>query len=397
MPSDGGRENALTACEMESGWRHSSLSSGWEKFVGALPRALPRRLPVPHDGPVTTDLTTSAPATGPPTLDEVALLAGVSRATVSRVVNESPKVSPEARVAVQAAIAQLRYVPNRMARSLVTRRTDTIALVLSEPNSQVFSDPFFASIVHGVSAALAETELTLVLLTARDAREQQKIARYARQGHVDGVVLMSLHSEDLLPDILTEAGVPLVLCGRPYDGRSVAYVDADNQGGARVATEHLIGLGRSRVAVLTGPMDMIAGVDRHAGWVAATTDAGRRPDPALVAHGDFTEAGGEAAMARLLDQAPDLDAVFVASDPMAVGALRALRAAGRRVPEDVAVVGFDDADVALTSDPPLTTVAQPLDVMTTELVELLGRQIDGRAEPAESRTCPTRLVRRASA
>lgn len=182
--------------------------------------------------PVTTELTSGA-RSATPTLDEVAVLAGVSRATVSRVVNESPKVSPEAREAVQAAIAELRYVPNRMARSLVTRRTDTVALVLSEPNTQVFSDPFFASIVHGVSAALADTELTLVLLTARDAREQQKIARFARQGHVDGVVLMSLHSEDLLPDVLSGAGVPLVLCGRPYDGRSVAYVDADNVGGGR--------------------------------------------------------------------------------------------------------------------------------------------------------------------
>jgi len=346
--------------------------------------------------PVTTELTSGA-RPGTPTLDEVAVLAGVSRATVSRVVNESPKVSPEAREAVQAAIAQLHYVPNRMARSLVTRRTDTVALVLSEPNTQVFSDPFFASIVHGVSAALADTELTLVLLTARDAREQQKIARYARQGHVDGVVLMSLHSEDLLPDVLSGAGVPLVLCGRPYDGRSVAYVDADNVGGARVATEHLLRLGRHRVATLTGPTDMIAGVDRYTGWRRATEDAGRAVDPALVAHGDFTEAGGEAAMARLLDQAPDLDAVFVASDPMAVGALRALRAAGRRVPEDVAVVGFDDAEVATTCDPPLTTVAQPLDLMTGELVELLRRQIEGVADPAETRTCPTRLVCRASA
>ena len=342
-------------------------------------------------------MTTTGARTGSPTLDEVAVLAGVSRATVSRVVNESPRVSPEAREAVRSAIDQLSYVPNRMARSLVTRRTDTIALVLSEPNSQVFSDPFFASIVHGVSTALAETDLTLVLLTARDAREQQKIGRYARQGHVDGVVLMSLHSEDLLPDILTGAGVPLVLCGRPYDGREVPHVDADNRGGARSATEHLLGLGRSRVATVTGPMDMIAGVDRHAGWEQAHRAAGLVPAASLVAHGDFTEAGGEAATAELLLRRPDLDAVFVASDPMAVGALRALRAAGRRVPDDVAVVGFDDAAVAATTDPPLTTVAQPLDRMTTELVELLRRQIDGDPDPAPARICATRLVRRASA
>jgi DNA-binding LacI/PurR family transcriptional regulator len=339
--------------------------------------------------------TSTRPAS--PTLDEVAVLAGVSRATVSRVINDSPRVSPEAREAVQAAVAELRYVPNRMARSLVTRRTDTIALVLNEPNTQVFSDPFFASIVRGLSAALADTDLNLVLLTARDEREQEKVGRYARQGHVDGVILMSVHSEDPLPDILAVAGVPLVLCGRPFDDREVAYVDADNRGGAVVATEHLLGTGRRRIATVTGPLDMIAGVDRHAGYRQALIAAGIEPHPDLVAEGDFTEAGGQRAMEELLARVPDLDGVFVASDPMAVGALRALRAAWRRVPEDVAVVGFDDAAVAETTDPPLTTVAQPLADMTPLLTELLMRQIDGVAGPAESRICQTHLVRRASA
>jgi DNA-binding LacI/PurR family transcriptional regulator len=332
-----------------------------------------------------------------PTLDEVAVLAGVSRATVSRVINDSPRVSPEAREAVRSAVAQLRYVPNRMARSLVTRRTDTIALVLNEPNTQVFSDPFFASIVRGVSATLADTDLNLVLLTARDEREQEKVGRYARQGHVDGVILMSVHSADPLPDILAEAGVPLVLCGRPFDDREVAYVDADNRGGAAVAIRHLIGTGRRRIATVTGPQDMIAGVDRYAGYREALAAAGHELRPELVAEGDFTEAGGRRAMEELLARAPELDAVFVASDPMAVGVLRALRAAGRRVPEDVAVIGFDDAAVAETCDPPLTTIAQPLSDMTPLLTELLLRQIDGVAGPAESRICRTHLVRRASA
>jgi DNA-binding LacI/PurR family transcriptional regulator len=332
-----------------------------------------------------------------PTLDEVAVLAGVSRATVSRVINDSPRVSPEAREAVRSAVAQLRYVPNRMARSLVTRRTDTIALVLNEPNTQVFSDPFFASIVRGVSATLADTDLNLVLLTARDEREQEKVGRYARQGHVDGVILMSVHSADPLPDILAAAGVPLVLCGRPFDDREVAYVDADNRGGAAVATEHLIGTGRRQIATVTGPQDMIAGVDRYAGYREALAAAGHELRPELVVEGDFTEAGGRRAMEELLARAPELDAVFVASDPMAVGVLRALRAAGRRVPEDVAVIGFDDAAVAETCDPPLTTIAQPLSDMTPLLTELLLRQIDGVGGPAESRICRTHLVRRASA
>jgi DNA-binding LacI/PurR family transcriptional regulator len=332
-----------------------------------------------------------------PTLDEVAILAGVSRATVSRVINDSPRVSPEAREAVQAAVAELRYVPNRMARSLVTRRTDTIALVLSESNTQIFSDPFFASIVRGLSAALADTELNLVLLAARGKREQEKIGRYVRQGHVDGVILMSLHSDDLLPGILADAGVPLVLSGRPLDGREVSYVDADNAGGARSATEHLLGRGRARIATIVGPLDMIAGIDRYAGYRSALVAAGRTVESDLVAEGDFSEAGGFRAMNELLERSPDLDAVFVASDPMAVGALRALRAAGRRIPEDVAVVGFDDAAVAAACNPPLTTVAQPLEDMTALMAELLVRQIEGEADGIETRVCHTRLVPRLSA
>jgi DNA-binding LacI/PurR family transcriptional regulator len=332
-----------------------------------------------------------------PTLDEVAVLAGVSRATVSRVINDSPRVSPEARDAVQAAVAQLHYVPNRMARSLVTRRTDTIALVLSESNTQVFSDPFFASIVRGISASLADTDLNLVMLAARGQREQEKIGRYARQGHVDGVILMSLHSDDLLPGLLADAGVPLVLSGRPLDGRAVSYVDADNADGAREATAYLLDRGRVRVATITGPLDMIAGVDRYAGYRSAMVGAGRTVEPDLVAQGDFTEAGGFRAMRDLLERRPDLDAVFVASDTMALGALRALRAAGRRVPEDVAIVGFDDAAAAAASDPPLTTVAQPLEEMAQLMTELLVRQIDGDADEVETRVCRTRLVRRLSA
>jgi DNA-binding LacI/PurR family transcriptional regulator len=341
-------------------------------------------------------VTTLAGRSSSPTLDEVAQLAGVSRATVSRVVNGSPKVRPEARRAVEEAVARLRYVPNPAARSLVTRRTDTIALVLSESDTQLFSDPFFARVVRELSAALADTEMNLVLLAARGEREQEKVARYVRQGHVDGVILMSLHSQDTLPAVLAEAQVPLVLSGRPLDGRSVCYVDADNAGGARDATEHLLAGGRRRIATVSGPQDMIAGIDRHAGYRAALEGAGIGPDPALVAAGDFTEAGGARAMAALLEQAPDLDAVFVASDAMAVGALRTLREAGRSVPGDVAVVGFDDAAAAATSDPPLTTVAQPLDEMTRHMTDLLLRQVEGDDE-VQARVCPTRLVVRASA
>jgi DNA-binding LacI/PurR family transcriptional regulator len=264
----------------------------------------------------------SSPTPAVPTLEEVARRAGVSRATVSRVINDSPKVSPQARQAVLEAVAELQYVPNSVARSLVRRRTDTLALVLSEPDTRLFSDPFFASIVRGVSAALADTERNLVLLTARDRREQEKVGRYVMQGHVDGVVFISLHREDVLPGILDRTGVPVVLSGRPLDGRPAAYVDADNVGGGRAATEHLLGIGRRVVATVTGPADMAAGIDRHAGHLAALEAAGLPARDERVEAGDFTEHGGRRATEALLARVPDLDALFVASDPMASGRWR---------------------------------------------------------------------------
>lgn len=331
-----------------------------------------------------------------PTLDEVAEMAGVSRATVSRVVNDSPLVTPATRKAVEKAIGRLGYVPNRAARSLVTRRTDTIALVLSEPEDLVFSDPFFRSVVRGVSAAIEDTDLQLLLLFAQSGRDRDKVERYLRQGHVDGVILMSLHGSDPLPSALTAARIPTVLSGRPRPGERLPYVDADNRGGARVATEHLLASGRTTVATVTGPLDMSAAVDRFEGYRDAVDENGGFRKT-LVAEGDFTQAGGASAMRALLRRRPTLDGVFVASDLMAIGALDVLTRAGRRVPEDVAVVGFDDVPGALATTPPLTTVRQPLDAMTRAMTELLLQRIDGTAGDDDRVVCPTELVVRASA
>jgi DNA-binding LacI/PurR family transcriptional regulator len=331
-----------------------------------------------------------------PTIAEVARLATVSTATVSRVVNGSPNVRPATRAAVIEAIEQLGYTPNRAARTLVTRRTDTIALVVSESERRVFSDPFFPSIVRGLSTALAQTELQLLLLMARDDREHEKVERYVRQGHVDGVILMSLHGDDPLPKTLPRLGVPTVLVGRPRSDERLPWVDADNRGGARAATAHLLAGGRKNVATITGPLDMTVGVDRFDGYKDALREAGARVRKRLVANGDFGKESGASALRELIERAPDLDALFVANDPMAMAALEALRSLGRRVPEDVAVIGFDDiADAAIT-DPPLTTVRQPLEEMTNALAELLLRRINRLGEESESVVCATQLVIRAS-
>jgi len=330
------------------------------------------------------------------TLEEVGALAGVSRATVSRVINGSPKVSPDVRAAVERALAKLGYTPNLAARSLVTRRTDTLALVVCEPEERIFSDPFFAAVVRGLTSAAAAADKNLVLLLAQDEGERERAQRYLRPEHVDGVVLMSLHGDDPLPRHLRRAGTPTVLVGRPFGRGGIPYVDADNRGGARLAVEHLLAQGRKRVATIAGPANMCAGVDRLDGYRDALAAGDPDVEPALVEEGDFGEESGYAAMRRLLAASPQLDAVFAASDLMAAGALRALREAGRDVPGDVAVVGFDDVPLAAHLQPSLTTVRQPLDEMSQATADLLMHRIAHPAERVKPIVCPTALVVRAS-
>jgi DNA-binding LacI/PurR family transcriptional regulator len=336
-----------------------------------------------------------------PTLDQVAALAGVGRGTVSRVINGSPQVSPEAREAVQRAIDELGYVPNRAARALVTRRTDSVALVVSESEERVFGEPFFAGIVRGISSALAETQLQLWLAMAQSAAERKLLERHLTDQHVDGVMLLSLHDEDTLPTLLVERRLPTVLGGRPARMVStsviqhgLSFVDNDNEGGARTAVEYLLSLGRRCVAVVAGPQDMGAGMARLRGYRAALRHAGIPMDERLVAYGDFSEASGAEAVTRLLFLCPGLDAVFAASDLMAAGAIRALRDHGRRVPDDVAVVGFEDSPVARQTRPPLTTVHQAVDGMGREMARLLLGRIAGG--PAHSTVLDTHLVVRES-
>ncbi|MBF5033710.1 MULTISPECIES: LacI family DNA-binding transcriptional regulator [Micromonospora] len=339
---------------------------------------------------------------GRPTLDAVAARAGVGRGTVSRVVNGSPQVSPEARAAVQQAIAELGYVPNRAARALVTQRTDSVALVVSESGERVFTEPFFAAIVRGVSSGLVETPMQLWLAMVQSPIERERVEHHLTNQHVDGVLLLSLHDADPLPTLLEERGLPTVLGGRPArmlhpNAQPAWFVDMDNVGGARQAVEHLFRQGRRRVATIAGPQDMGAGLARLSGYQEAVRASGSRVDPGLIAYGDFSEGSGTAAMRRLLDVCPELDAVFVASDLMAFGALRALREAGRRVPEDVAVIGFDDAPIARQAEPPLTTVFQPVEEMGRQMARLLVSRIRGEEVPSPHVLLDTELIHRASA
>jgi len=340
-----------------------------------------------------------------PTLEAVAAHAGVSRATVSRVVNGGAGVREAVRERVRASVAALGYVPNSAARSLVTRRTGAVAVVIAEPETRVFSDPFFAQQLRGISRELSAYDMQLLLLLLEGRADYGRVGRYLAGGHVDGALMFSLHRDDPLPSMATASGVPTVFGGRPgwagaEDDPELLYVDTDNHGGARQAVTHLLERGRRRIAVITGPLDQTSAQDRLDGYRDALGVA--EADPALVAHGDFTAEGGERAMAELLDRSPDLDAVFAGSDLMASGALRTLRARGRRVPADVAVVGYDDLAPAAWADPPLTTVRQDVQEMGRMMAGLLLRRLglgaNGSApgEPLAPVVTPARLVVRDS-
>ncbi|MFF3651547.1 LacI family DNA-binding transcriptional regulator [Streptomyces sp. NPDC002181] len=337
-----------------------------------------------------------------PTLEAVAERAGVSRATASRVVNGGDGVRAHLVEKVREAVLELGYVPNPAARTLVTRRTGAVAVIIAEPEIRIFSDPFFSRQIRGISKELTAHDTQLVLLLVEDRGDYDRIERYLAGGHVDGALAFSLHTDDPLPAITRRVGMPTVYGGRPGwtagsgEHGGIAYVDADNRGGAREAVRHLLDRGRRRIAHIAGPLDQTSAVDRLDGYRDVLLDA----DPALIAEADFTAAGGAAAMTALLERCPDLDAVFASNDLMATGALRVLRERGLAVPGEVALVGFDDAElVAETADPPLTTVRQDIEGMGRLMAQLLLRTLNkeqgDRAVPASVVT-PTALVRRGS-
>ena len=345
--------------------------------------------------PIDPEATGRAPGRDAPTLDQVASAAGVSRATASRVVNGEARVSPAARSAVERAVVTLGYRPNRAARALATGRTGSIALIVPEPDERVLSDPFFAGTLNGLSSALVGTDVQLVLLLVRPGEATWRAIDYVRGGHVDGAVVASHRRRDVLDDHVLESRLPLVFVGRPAGGVSGAqYVDVDNVEGGRIAAAHLLRRGRRHIGTLAGPADMSAGVDRLVGWREVLLAAGQLDD--AVEYGDFTPAGGAVAAERLLAAHPDVDAIFIASDLMASGALGFLASQGIVVPGQVAVVGYDDLGVAASTSPALTTVSNPVVEMARAAGRLLlGQMVDGSTAGDPVIFTPT-LVERAS-
>ncbi|WP_035775775.1 LacI family DNA-binding transcriptional regulator [Arthrobacter sp. H5] len=330
-----------------------------------------------------------------PTLEDLAAAAGVSRSTASRAINGGNRVSPEALAAVDAAVVALGYTPNHAARTLVTRRTSSIALVIPEPDIRVMMDPFFAVVITGITEALRETDVQLVLLMSRAGDDAGRTLRYLRGGHVDGAIVVSHHKTDSWTDQLAEGGLPTIFIGRPWNaGRGVTYVDTNNYDGGRLAARHIAALGRTHPATVAGPADMTAAADRLRGWQDGLRAAGLRDNG--LEYADFTTEGGRAATERLLARHPETDAVFASSDLMAVGVLSVLAARGREVPRDVSVVGYDNHQLAEGTSPALTTVINPMVTMAVRAGTMLLEEIEAPGTHPDPVIYPAELVERES-
>jgi LacI family transcriptional regulator len=329
-----------------------------------------------------------------PTLEEIAKIAGVSRSTVSRVVNHEPNVRETVRERVQQVIEEMGYHPNVAARSLASQRSQILGVVIPETVNTLFVDPFFPLVLRGIYDAVHANDYFLMLSMVSPQKEKDFYRRALRGQMLDGVVVVSARVGDPLIPRLVRDQIPFVSIGRRLHHPDVNYVDVDNVRGARMAVDCLLSHGRRRVGTITGPLDTVQGMDRLQGYKDALRDAGFPSDEKLIAEGDFTEAGGHAAMQQILPCKPD--AVFIASDLMAVGALRSLQQAGLRVPDDVALVSFDDAPIAAITDPPLTTVRQPVYELGVTAVDLLLNLLENEPEGPTRTILSTELVIRTS-
>lgn len=329
------------------------------------------------------------------TLEEIARLSGVSRSTVSRVINQHPNVSEKVRLRVLEVIKQTGYHPNIAARSLASNRSWMIGLVLPRSVSSFFTDPYFPRLTQGIAQACNQHDYTLALFLVGTKEDEEKIyPRIFRKGLLDGILIQSGQTGDQLINQLIGSSVPLVVVGRPFQTENVSYIDIDNTVAAYNAVSHLIRLGYQRIGTITGLPGSTVSIDRKQGYLRALIERGRNVDETLIVDGDFSEAGGYYAMQQLLPANPD--AVFAASDLMAVGAMRAVREVGLTIPGDIAFVGFDDIPIATQYVPHLTTIRQPIVQFGFSAVEILIDLIVNGIDPPRHIIMDTELVIRDS-
>ncbi len=328
-------------------------------------------------------------------LEDVARKAGVSRSTVSRVINNDPNVKTETREHVLKIVEQERYNPSAVARSMVTGRTQVIGVVVPHEYHIFFNDPYyFPALLEGVSGTATDRDYGM-LLWIRQSGEDEGIfyRRILQNGLMDGVIIASASTKNPLVAYLVEMGIPLAMVERPgFHEDQVSFVTIDNISATRVALEHLIGLGRRRIALVAGSSDNMDAQERLMSFQNVMQEAGLPND--LIVPGEFQHQEAYEATKTLLDK--DIDAIFACSDIMAQGVYEALSEAGLRIPDDVAVVGFDDLPTAMHLKPALTTIRQPLRDKGAIATGLLLDMVERKTPEAQHVVLPTELIIRAS-
>jgi LacI family transcriptional regulator len=324
-------------------------------------------------------------------LEKIAQIANVSRSTVSRVVNNQPDVHPEVRQRVQQIIRDTGYQPNTAARSLRNKQSDVLALVICNSVDGLFKDPYFSQLTHGITMSCNEINKTLALFLEGDP--ETIYPRLTRRGQFDGIILQVGTTDDYLIKKIKLTEIPFIVVGRPVE-EGVNFINVDNTSGAYQATLHLIHLKRKRIGSIFCSLNTTTGIDRKAGYCKALHERGIPYREEWVVEGDFTEMGGYRAMTQLLPH--HLDAVFAGSDTMARGAIRAIRENGLSVPNDIAIIGFDDLSPALSESPLLTTIRQPITRLGVQSVEILLDMIEHKQHPLQNVVLDVELVVRES-
>ncbi|MYI42094.1 MAG: LacI family transcriptional regulator [Chloroflexi bacterium] len=330
------------------------------------------------------------------TLEDIGKLAGVSRSTVSRVINDHPHTSPAVRQRVEQVIRETGYQPNSAARSLASSQSRILGLVMPSLLQSAFADPYYALVIQAISQACIQHDYTPSLFLFQNAAEEAKMSqRLASSGLIDGLIVTADTIDSQFVQMIQPYDIPFVQIGRPQreTASCIIYLDVDNEPGANLAGSHLLQQGYRRIGQIA-TLHNTAGQDRDAGFRRALNDRGLPIDEALIALSSFSEASGYRAMQHLLPRQPE--AVFAQSDAIALGAIRAIRDSDLRVPEDIAVVGFDDMPLAASSSPPLTTVRQPIARAGKLAVETLLDIIQTSPQPARHIVLPVELVIRAS-
>lgn len=333
---------------------------------------------------------------------DVAKLAKVSTATVSKVLSNTPYVSDETKKKVMNAVVDLGYSPSIAARSLTGNRRFVIGLAIPYEPNYLFRDPFLLEVIQGIEEIANEHDYNLLFSTARKTNPQGAYNRLLNKGYVDGVVILETVRGAELDEKLVESGIPRVSVGYTLtksDNPAIKTpaIHANDYDGALQATRHLLSLGHRRIGVISGPANFMAAMDeRYKGYYAALAEAGLKPNTGLVVHGDFTLESGILAGQKLLQVSPRPTAIFSFNDRMAVGAMRSARDLDLKIPHDLSIIGFDDVEVAQASDPPLTTIRQPAMGMGQAAARKLFALINNENDIRTETILPIELILRGS-